>query len=156
MGRARSDPHCGGAYRCATGPGCSHAESSASTPLKTFSPPASADQPPVLTRDQLVAGSAGWLAASLNLGCQGIGYIYQRRWKAFWLGALAASGAAVLLGGGLAVLVMSAQPQGQEEKPELIVGSVALGAYLGVLAVGVGSAVEAGVAVKRARQRLGR
>ena len=53
-------------------------------------------------------------------------------------------------------LVMSAQPQGQEEKPELIVGSVALGAYLGVLAVGVGSAVEAGVAVKRARQRLGR
>ena len=24
------------------------------------------------------------LAASLNLGCQGIGYIYQRRWKAFW------------------------------------------------------------------------
>ncbi len=124
--------------------------------MNTFSPPASVEPSPVPTRDQLVAGSAGWLAASLNLGCQGIGYIYQRRWKAFWIGALAASGAAVLIGAGTAVMVMAGQPQGQEERPEVIAGSAVLGAYLGVLAVGVGSAVEAGVAVKRARQRLGR
>ncbi len=103
-----------------------------------------------------MAGSAGWLAVSLNLGCQGIGYIYQRRWKAFWIGALAAGGAAVLIGTGTAVLMVAGQAQGQEERPELIAGSAALAAYLGVLAVGVGSAVEAGVAVKRARQRLAR
>ncbi len=156
MVRARSVPRWSGAYRCPTEAGRSHAEGSARRPVNAFPPPSSADPTPVLTRDQLVAGSAGWLAVSLNLGCQGIGYIYQRRWKAFWIGGVAAVGAAVLVATGTAAVMIAGQAQGQEERPEWIAGSVALGAYLGVLAVGVGSAVEAGVAVKQARRRLGR
>lgn len=107
-----------------------------------------------------MASSAGWLAVSLNLGCQGAGYIYQRRWRAFWIGGLAAVGAAVALAVGSAVLVsnptLTGRLQGQEENPELTAGAVVFGAYVGVLAVGIGSAVEAGLAVNRARRRLGR
>ncbi len=107
-----------------------------------------------------MASSAGWLAVSLNLGCQGAGYIYQRRWGAFWIGGAAAVGAAVALAVGSAALVNNAtlarQLEGQKDTPELTVGALMFGAYAGVLAVGIGSAVEAGLAVNRARRRLGR
>ena len=110
------------------------------------------------TLDQLVASSAGWLAVALNLGGQGLGYIYQRRWGAFWIGGVAAMGSAVLLGIGSAIAVNSLLPQtlpeGQEDRTGLIGVAAAAGAYAGVLAVGVGSAVEAGLAVNRSRRRL--
>ena len=107
-----------------------------------------------------MASSCGWLAVSLNLGCQGVGYIYQRRWRAFWLGGLAAFGTAVALGAGSAALVtqlpMTSRPQGLEDATKLSSAGFMVGGYLGVMAVGIGSAVEAGLAVKRARRRLGR
>jgi len=120
-------------------------------------PPASAPLAG-LSRDQLVAASSGWLAVSLNLGCQGWGYVYQRRWGAFWIGGLAASGAALLLGTGSAILVntlsLPGSPETSEGRAEWTTGAALLGAYTGVFAVGMGSAVEAGLAVNRARKRL--
>lgn len=111
-----------------------------------------------LSRDQLVAASSGWLAVSLNLGCQGMGYAYQRRWGAFWIGGVAAAGAAMVLGCGAALLVNALppeqRPQTAEEQNAWTGGAAAVGAYAGVFAVGVGSAVEAGLAVNRARRRL--
>lgn len=128
--------------------------------MNAFPPPSAAQPTPDLSRDQLVASSAAWLAVSLNLGCQGVGYIYQRRWRAFWLGGLAAFSAALALGLGSASLVtqlpVASRPPGLEDNSELSVGALMLGAYAGLMAVGIGSAVEAGVAVNRARRRLGR
>jgi len=112
--------------------------------------------------DQLVAGSAGWLALTLNLGCQGMGYVYQRRWRAYWIGALATLSAGLALGGLFAFktkLDMDKQPNAihiQMYGEPTIVAAFVMGAYAGCFAVGIGSAVEAGMAVKRARQRSGR
>ncbi len=128
--------------------------------MTSFLPASAIPAAPTPSRDDLVASSAGWLAVSLNLGCQGAGYIYQRRWKAFWIGGLAAVGTAVVLATGSALLVRNStlleQLQGQEDSGELTAGAVMVGAYAGLLAVGIGSAVEAGLAVNRARRRLGR
>lgn len=111
------------------------------------------------SRDQLLACSAGWLAVSLNLGCQGVGYIYQRRWRAFWIGAVAASAAALALGVGSYALMASQSPSPRggslPASEELSIKAAMVGAYAGLLGVGVGSALEAGLAVKRARRRLG-
>ena len=38
------------------------------------------------TKSQIIASSSGWLAALLNfLPGLGTGYLYQRRWKAYWI-----------------------------------------------------------------------
>lgn len=107
-----------------------------------------------------MASSSGWVAVSLNLGCQGVGYIYQRRWRAFWIGGAAAVASAVVLGAAAAALATrlpaEARGRGDIYTVDLTMPVTAVGAYAGLLAVGVGSAVEAGLAVKRARRRLGR
>jgi len=126
-------------------------------------PPSAASPPsPGPSRDDLVASSAGWLAVALNLGCQGAGYIYQRRWGAFWIGGLTAVGSAVILAAGAALLVsrnpqLTGRLQGQQQTSEQRTATaIVVGVYAGVLAVGIGSAVEAGLAVNRSRRRLGR
>lgn len=107
-----------------------------------------------------MASSCGWLAVSLNLGCQGLGYIYQRRWGAFWIGGAAAAASALVLGAGSAALVSVGLSRMNpsdlpRDRDELVVPMAMLGGYAGLLAVGIGSAVEAGLAVNRARRRLG-
>lgn len=114
-------------------------------------PPASNSLLP-LSRDQIVASSSGWLAVSLNMGCTGGGYIYQRRWKAFWLGSLAATATALALGI-TGALVGSAIDQGSPEGTGPLFGAFA-GANIALLGVGIGSSLEAGLAVNRARRRL--
>ncbi len=116
---------------------------------------------PALSRDQLVASSSAWLAVSLNLGCQGVGYIYQRRWGAFWVGGAAAIASAIVLGAGSAALIntglsLVSPAEMQKDRDELVLPMAMLGGYAGLLAVGIGSAVEAGLAVRRAQRRLGR
>ena len=38
------------------------------------------------TREQILAASAGWVAVVLNLvPGLGSGYLYQRRWRAYWI-----------------------------------------------------------------------
>jgi len=91
-----------------------------------------------------------------------MGYVYQRRWGAFWIGALAAMAAGLTLGAVSAVTTknqMAEQPGAVHEQmyeQPTIVFAFSLGLYAGLFAVGIGSAVEAGLAVKRARRRLGR
>ncbi len=107
----------------------------------------------VLSGDQLTASSSGWIAALLNLACQGHGYLYQRRWGAYWIGAAAAVGASLLggvaIGGGTWWLNRT-----RPEATELTTSAAVAGVYLGLGGVGLGSAVEAGLAVNRARRRL--
>ena len=38
------------------------------------------------TKQEILAASAGWVAVTLNvLPGLGAGYLYQRRWKAYWI-----------------------------------------------------------------------
>ena len=108
---------------------------------------------PPPSRDQLVACSAGWVAVALNLGCQGLGYVYQRRWRAFWIGGTAAV-AATVVGGIGGMLVAGSLAQGRLERDALVRTGLMAGVYGGLFGVGVASSVEAGLAVRRARRRL--
>ena len=91
-------------------------------------------------RDQVLAASAGWVAVLLNVfPGLGAGYLYQRRWKAYWITcALATSwfiaGAALAQGA-----AADAEQQNQ------LVG------LLGLLLLAGITAAEAGLAVKRVR-----
>lgn len=91
-------------------------------------------------RDQVLSASAGWVAVLLNvLPGLGAGYLYQRRWKAYWItSALATAwfGAGAVLGQGATA---DAGSQSQ------LVG------LIGLLLLAAITAVEAGVAVKRVR-----
>ena len=92
------------------------------------------------TNKEILAASAGWVAVTLNLvPGLGAGYLYQRRWKAYWITAVLATGWFVigaLLGQG---------EQGAEEVQNQLVG---LG---GLMALAAGTAVEAGLAAKKSR-----
>lgn len=87
----------------------------------------------------ILAASAGWVVVTLNvLPGLGAGYLYQRRWKVNWLtSALATSW--FVLG---AVLGKGAEVT--EELQNQLIGLVRL------VALAARTAVEAGLAVKRA------
>ena len=91
------------------------------------------------TRQEILAASAGWVAVTLNVvPGLGAGYLYQRRWKAYWItSALATTW--IVLG---AVLVQDA-----EAAEEVQIQLVGLG---GLVALAAGTAVEAGLAAKKA------
>ena len=95
---------------------------------------------PLPGRDQVLAASAGWVAMLLNVfPGLGAGYLYQRRWKAYWTtSALATAwfvaGAALGQGTGL-----EADPRNQ------LVG------LIGLVLLAAITAAEAGLAVKRVR-----
>ena len=91
---------------------------------------------------EILAASAGWVSVTLNVvPGLGAGYLYQRRWKAYWItSALATSW--LVLG---AVLGQGAE--GADEVQNQLVG---LG---GLVALAAGTAVEAGLAVKKSREK---
>lgn len=95
---------------------------------------------PTPSRDQILAASAGWVAVVLNvLPGLGAGYLYQRRWKAYWMTSAVATAwfvAGALLGQGADA---AAEAQNQ------LVGLVGLLVLAGV------TATEAGLAVQRVR-----
>ena len=92
------------------------------------------------TKQEILAASAGWVAVILNvLPGLGAGYLYQRRWKAYWITSALATTWFVLG----AVLGQDAEAA-VELKNQLI----GLG---GLAVVSAGTAVEAGLAAKRAR-----
>ena len=92
------------------------------------------------TRQEILAASAGWVAVTLNvLPGLGAGYLYQRRWKAYWITS-ALSTTWFFLG---AVLGQGAEAG--EELQNQIVG------LFGLVALTAGTAVEAGLAVKKSR-----
>ncbi|MCP9805769.1 hypothetical protein KBY71_04435 [Cyanobium sp. T1B-Tous] len=92
------------------------------------------------TREQILAASAGWVAVVLNVvPGLGAGYLYQRRWKAYWItSALATSW---FVAGALLAQNAEAAAEAQNQ----LVGLVGL-----LLLAGV-TATEAGLAVKRVR-----
>jgi hypothetical protein len=92
------------------------------------------------SNDEILASSSGWVAVLLNVvPGLGTGYIYQRRWRAYWITTTVTTSWFVLgavLGQGAEA---AADPQNQ---------LIGLGGLLLVAAV---TAVEAGLAVKRVR-----
>ena len=93
------------------------------------------------TREQILAASAGWVAVLLNvLPGLGTGYLYQRRWRAYWITSLLATG--WFVAGALLARNADAAAEAQNQWVGLI----------GLLLLAAVTATEAGLAVKRVRQ----
>lgn len=93
------------------------------------------------TREQILAASAGWVAVVLNvLPGLGAGYLYQRRWRAYWITSALAT--AWFVAG--AALAQNAPAEAEAQNQ--LVGLIGLLILAGV------TATEAGLAVKRVRQ----
>ena len=92
------------------------------------------------TRQEILAASAGWVAVTLNVvPGLGAGYLYQRRWKAYWItSALATTW--FFFGA-----VLGQDAEAAEELRNQLIG---LG---GLVVLAAGTAAEAGLAVKKAR-----
>ena len=92
------------------------------------------------TKQEILAASAGWVAVSLNvLPDLGAGYLYQRRWKAYWITSALATTWFVL------GAVLGQDAGASEELQNQLVG---LG---GLVALAAGTAVEAGLSTKKDR-----
>ena len=93
------------------------------------------------TREQILAASAGWVAVVLNLlPGLGSGYLYQRRWRAYWITSGLATAWFV------AGAVLGQQAEAAAETQNQIVG------LAGLLALAAVTATEAGLAVKKVRK----
>ena len=91
---------------------------------------------------EILAASAGWVAVTLNVvPGLGAGYLYQRRWKAYWITSALATTWFVL------GAVLGQGAEGAEEMQNQLVG---LG---GLVALAAGTAIEAGMAVKKSREK---
>ena len=95
------------------------------------------------SREQILAASAGWVAVLLNvIPGLGAGYLYQRRWKAYWITSALAT--AWFVAG--AVLGQDAEPVAEAQNQ--LVG------LIGLLLLAGGTATEAGLAVKKVREQF--
>ena len=101
------------------------------------------------SREEVLAVSAGWVAVLLNvLPGLGAGYLYQRRWSAYWVTSAIATAwfvAGAALGGGMDAGSENAMVQNQQNQLIGLIGLVVLSAI---------TATEAGLAVKGVRARL--
>ena len=96
------------------------------------------------SRDQILASSAGWVAVLLNVvPGLGAGYLYQRRWTAYWITSALAT--AWFVAGAVLAQDMDAASELQNQ----VVG------LAGLLALSGSTAAEAGWALKRVRSKLG-
>ena len=92
------------------------------------------------TRDQILAASAGWVAVVLNVvPGLGAGYVYQRRWKAYWLTSALATSWFV------AGAVLARNADVATEVQNQWVG------LIGLLLLAAVTATEAGLAVRKVR-----
>ena len=93
------------------------------------------------SKQEILAASSGWVAVVLNVvPGLGTGYLYQRRWRAYWItSALATSWfvAGALLGG---------PADGTLDQRHQLIGLAGL-----LLLAGI-TAAEAGLAARRARE----
>ncbi|MFM7547556.1 MAG: hypothetical protein ACKO8I_01530 [Cyanobacteriota bacterium] len=93
------------------------------------------------TREQILAASAGWVAVLLNvIPGLGTGYLYQRRWKAYWI--TSALSTSWFVAGALLGRNADAATEAQNQ----LVG------LAGLLLLAAITATEAGLAVKRVRE----
>ena len=92
------------------------------------------------TKAQILAASAGWVAVVLNvIPGLGAGYLYQRRWKPYWITSLLAT-----------TWFLAGAVLGQNAPSDLEARSQWVG-LLGLIALAGVTAAEAGLAVKRVR-----
>lgn len=97
------------------------------------------------SRDQILAASAGWVAVLLNVvPGLGAGYLYQRRWKAYWITSALATAWFV------AGAVLSQAPDHAADAQNQLVG------LIGLVVLATVTAIEAGLAVGSVRASLGR
>ena len=95
------------------------------------------------SRKEILACSAGWVAVVLNVfPGLGTGYLYQRRWRAYWTTG-AVSTFWVLLG-----LI---RESGIDRSDPASMNTDQIGFY-GLFVIAVSTALEAGLAVKQARE----
>ena len=93
------------------------------------------------TKREILAASAGWVAVTLNVvPGLGAGYLYQRRWRAYWITSALATTWFVL------GAVLGQGAEGAQDIQNQLVGLV------GLIALSAGTAVEAGIAVKKSRE----
>lgn len=94
------------------------------------------------TKKEILAASAGWVAVTMNVvPGLGAGYLYQRRWKAYWMTSVLATTWFVL------GAVLGQEADGAEEIQNQLIG------LLGLVALAAGTAVEAGLAAKKSREQ---
>ena len=94
-------------------------------------------------RDQVLAASAGWVAVLLNVvPGLGAGYLYQRRWRAYWITSAVATAWFV------AGAVLAQDADAAAEAQNQLVGLIGLLVLAGV------PATEAGLTLKQVRQSL--
>ena len=97
-------------------------------------------QPMAPTRQKILAASAGWVAVTLNVvPGLGAGYLYQRRWKAYWITSALATTWFVL------GAVLGQDAEAAKELQNQLIG------LAGLVALAAGTAVEAGLAAKKSR-----
>ena len=95
------------------------------------------------SRDQVLAASAGWVAVLLNVvPGLGAGYLYQRRWRAYWITSAVATAWFV------AGAVLAQDADAAAEAQNQLVG------LIGLLVLAGGTATEAGLRLKQVRQSL--
>ena len=91
-------------------------------------------------KQEILGASAGWVAVTLNvLPGLGAGYLYQRRWKAYWITSALATTWFVL------GTVLGQDAEAAVELKNQLIG------LCGLAALSAGTAIEAGLAVKKAR-----
>ncbi|MCP9795429.1 hypothetical protein [Synechococcus lacustris] len=91
-------------------------------------------------REQILAASAGWVAVLLNvIPGLGAGYLYQRRWRAYWITSALATSWFV------AGAVLAQNADAAAESQNQLVG------LIGLIVLAVVTATEAGLAVKKVR-----
>ena len=89
-------------------------------------------------REQILAASAGWVAVLLNvIPGLGAGYLYQRRWRAYWITSALATSWFV------AGAVLAQNADATAESQNQLVG------LIGLIVLAVVTATEAGLAVKK-------
>ena len=95
-----------------------------------------------LSRNQILGCSSGWVAVGLNiLPGLGAGYIYQRRWKAYWLTSVISS-LWVLIGLIRQLKVEAADPASIQTDHVGSYGLVTITAITAITACEVGVAME--------------
>ena len=93
------------------------------------------------TKDQVLAASAGWVAVVLNVvPGLGAGYLYQRRWKAYWITSLVATAWFV------AGAVLAQNSAAEAEPQNQLIG------LIGLIGLAIATSAETGLAVKGVRQ----
>ncbi len=95
------------------------------------------------SKEEIVASSAGWLGVILNIiPGLGTGYIYQRRWKAYWITTGLTS---------LWLLIMLLNQVSKDSIDPLPDSTEGI-RVIGLLIITIITAVEAGLQVKKSRE----